>query len=210
MKLNILEKYNNQFEYAAILMNVFIAYQFFTLWTNPHLFGTERIFTLAILMAFEFIMVHSGVFMAVMPKKISLFILFPIYGLFALAFNAAINDHIILITYLLVIFNRMRFAFSDVSNSIRKQAIFKSVLAALTYFAFIFLFAIGADYVPELGLTKNALAQLNYPGDVTTSGLFVDMPQVAIGFGCTYYCVLAIIEAFSLRKSRASQLLIQN
>lgn len=207
MTLNIIEKYDSQFKYASILMNVFIAYQFFSLWSNPHWNDADRISTLAALMAFEFIMVHSGVFMSIMPKKISLYLLFPLYGLFALAFNAIAQDHIILIAYLLVVFNRMRFAFSEVPQRLRKQTILKSVLAAFTYFVLIFPFVFGADYVPELGLTTEALFEMNYPKDSTASGVFVDTPHIAIAFGFSYYCILAIIESFSLRPNFGSPLI---
>lgn len=197
--MKIIEKYNRQFEYAGLLMTVFIAFQFYRIWQNPLLGDGPKIATMSLLMGFEFIMVHSGVFMSAMPKKISLFVLFPFYGLFALAFNLAAEDNMVLIIYLIVIFNRMRFAFADVPQTIKEQNIFKSVLAALTYFVLIFPFAFGAEHVPEWGMTAEKMNTIGYPGNTSASGLLIEMPHVAIAFGFSYYCILAIIEAFSLR-----------
>jgi len=119
--MNIIEKYDKPFEYAGIFMSLLIAYQFLMVWLSPDASDSSKISSMAGLMAFEFVMVHSGVFMAVMPKKISLFILIPFYGLFALAFTASIGNTDILIIYLIVVFNRMRFAFSDVSSHIKNR-----------------------------------------------------------------------------------------
>jgi len=199
MAQNIIEKYNQQFQYAGLLMTVLIAYQFNSIWQNPLVGDAPKISTMATLMAFEFIMVHSGVFMSVMPRKISLYALIPFYGLFALAFNAAAEDHTVLLIYLMVVFNRMRFAFSDVPKVMKERAIFQSVLAAIVYFVLIFPFVFGSVHVPELGMTAATMEAINYPGDTNVSGVFAEMPHVAIAFGFTYYCILAIVEAFSLR-----------
>ena len=69
--MRIIERYDRQFEYAGVLMDVVIAYQFFSIWHHPTMDDLPQLGTLSLLMIFEFIMVHSGVFMAVMPKKIS-------------------------------------------------------------------------------------------------------------------------------------------
>ena len=199
MTLNIIEKYNRQFQYAGLLMTVLIAFQFYQIWQNPVLGDAPKISTMALLMDFEFIMVHSGVLMSVMPKKISLYVLIPFYGLFALAFNAVAEDHTVLIIYFLIVFNRMRFAFSDVPKVMKERAILQSVLAALTYFFLIFPFIFGADYVPKWGMTEAAMETIRYPEDSNAAGTLVEMPHVAFAFGFTYYCILAIIEAFSLR-----------
>ncbi len=202
VKVPILERYDRQFEYAGILMNLVIAYQFYAIWTAPTTNEASKIFTLGTLMAFEFILVHSGVFMAVMPKKISLFVLFPIYGLFALCFNYFITDNTILFVYLAVIFNRMRFAFSDVSKAIKQRAIFTSVFAAAGYFFLIMAVVFLSNHIPELGLTPDFLQLAGYDevkGD--SGGVFIDTPHIAICFGMLYYGMLAIIEALLLRST---------
>ncbi|SHI53544.1 hypothetical protein [Pseudozobellia thermophila] len=201
--MQIIERYDRQFEYGGILMNLFVAYQFFTLWFDPQINDTGRLATLSVMMLFEFVMVHSGVFMALMPKKLSLYILFPIYGLFALAINSMAENNIVLIAYLLVVFNRMRFAFSDVSKEIRNRIITTSVLGALIYFFMLFFFLLAADYIPKFGLTDEFLKITGYGRSIYTEGAFVDIPHAIMAFGLCYYSSLALIEALFLNRNFA-------
>lgn len=196
--MKIIDRYNRQFEYAGLLMTLLIAFQFYRLWHNPIIGDTPKIITMGILVIFEFIMIHSGVLMSTMPKKISLYGLLPFYGLFALAFTAAAQDPIVLVIYLLVVFNRMRFAFSDVPKVLKQQTILKSILAALAYFVLVFPFVFGREHVPKWGMTKDTLIEIGYPGESDAARLFHEMPHVVIAFGFTYYCLLAIIEALAL------------
>ncbi len=198
--MNILEKYDKPFEYGGIVIKLLIAYQFYTLWTAPNLSDATKISDLAILMAFEFIMVHSGVFMAVMPKKITLYVLVPLYALFAFVFNLSVSNNTIILLYLMVVFNRMRFAFSDVSKAIKQRAIFTSVSAAFIYFVLIFVVLFSMDYLPELGLNANFLEVSGYNKAKTSGGVFIDTPHIAIVFGFIYYSILAIVEALLINK----------
>ena len=197
--MNIIEKYNRQFEYAGILMTVLIAFQFFRVWQNPIIGDAPKIITMGLLIIFEFIMMHSGLLMSGLPKKVSLYGLIPFYGLFALVFSAIAQDPLVLIIYLIVVFNRMRFAFSEVPKVLKQRSLLKSILVALAYIMLIFPFIFGAGHVPKWGMTLDTLEAIGYPGDSATAGLFLGMPHVVIAFGFTYYCFLAIIEAFSLR-----------
>ena len=197
--MNILEKYNRQFEYAGLLMTVLIAFQFYRIWQNPVIGDTPKIITMGLLIIFEFFMMHSGVLMTALPKKVSLYGLIPFYSLFALAFTAIAQDPIVLIIYLMVVFNRMRFAFSDVPKVLKQQTLLKSILVALAYFVLIFPFLFRREHVPKWGMTKDTLKAIGYPGDSEAAGILFEMPHVAIAFGFTYYCLLAIIEAFSMR-----------
>ena len=201
--MRIIERYDRQFEYAGVLMDVVIAYQFFSIWHHPTMDDLPQLGTLSLLMIFEFIMVHSGVFMAVMPKKISLFVLIPFYGVFAWAMNNALDDNTVMYIYLMVVFNRMRFAFSDVSIEIRNRAFYKSVMAAMMYFFMIFIFVFGADYIPKLGLTEEFISLSGYGKDLKYEGAFVDLPHSAMAFGVFYYCGLALIEALLLKRTFA-------
>ncbi len=196
--MQIIEKYDLHFEYAGILINLLITYQFYRVWSNPPIDEPSQISTLAIVMAFEFIMVHSGVFMAIAPRKISLYILFPVYGIFAFTMNAMLDNNTVLIAYLLVVFNRMRFAFTDVSPTIRKRAIITSVCAAIAYFILIFAVVFSMDNIPQLGLNATYLEASGYNAAKTGSGVFIDTPHIAICFGLIYYCTLVLIEVFLL------------
>jgi len=193
MRSDIIEKYNVPFEYAGAFMNLILAYQFYKIWTSPAISDANKIADYAVLMGFEFIMVHSGVFMAVMPKKISLYVLLPVYGLFALAMNTFVSDNSVLIIYGIVVFNRMRFAFSDVSKKIQQKAIFNSVIAVLVYFVLVFVVAFNNEHIPLFGLTKEFLAEINYYENLKIGGLLLDEPQTAFSLGFLYYTILALM-----------------
>ncbi|WP_278020059.1 hypothetical protein [Flavobacterium ginsengisoli] len=117
---------NSPFSFIEYGFQAYYAYVFLMVWTHPELHPVSLINDLAVLMAFEFIMVHSGVFMAVMPKKWSLFVFFPLYGLFAYSFNESVVNTNILYIYLLTVLNRMRFAFSNVAQEVRMYQMGKS------------------------------------------------------------------------------------
>jgi len=201
--MNIIEKYDPYFVFTGVLVNLFIALQFLAVWVSPRWDQATQIETLAVLMGFEFIMVHSGVFMAVFPKKFSLFIFFPVYGLFAVAFALMIDDwHIIAFTYLFAIFNRMRFAFADVPQHIKSRNMLTSILAVVIYFFLVMFVAFAADLIPTFGLTDAYLNASGYKENLDAGGLFLDEPQTAICLGVLYYGVLALVEFYLVRRNQ--------
>ena len=125
---------SSPFSFVEYGFQAYYASVFLMVWTHPEQHPVSLINDLAILMAFEFVMVHSGVFRAVLPKKISLFVFVPLYGLFALGFNESVVNANILYIYLLTVLNRMRFAFSDVSVEMRALQVGKSVAKVIFYF----------------------------------------------------------------------------
>jgi len=163
-------------------------------WIAPDAGNTDRLQTLAAIMALEFIMVHSGVFMAVMPRKISLFLLVPFYGLFAWAMSSAVPGNTILWIYFGVVLLRMRFAFSEPDSPEKNAAIFISCLAVIVYFVLVFIFAFGSHFIPQLGLTESFLIDSGYRAQITSGGLFIDSPHVPLAMGVVYFAVLALIE----------------
>lgn len=192
---NIIEKYDRPLEYTGALFNFFIALQFFLIWYSPEEKEAQRIIELATLMAFEFILVHSGVFMAILPKKYSLWILVPFYGLFALAFNAMINGWLIIITYLVAIFNRMRFAFADVSGSIKTRSIIYSIGAVIIYFVLTMVVAFSEESIPALGITEAYMDRTNYTELLDgAGGLFLEVPQTALCLGVVYYFFIGLLQ----------------
>ncbi len=202
MTLKIIERYDRPFEYGGVLMSLVLAFKYLSLWLSPEANQVSIIYSFATLMAFEFIMVHSGVFMAVMPKKVTLFLLLPLYGLFALAFNYSIPDgNSILYIYFFVVFNRMRFAFSDVPKHIRIRAVLMSVFSVLIYFVLVMIVAIFSDSIPEFGLNSNFLESSGYNDHKTSGGLFTDLPHTAICLGFTYYTLIGLIQLYLLHKN---------
>jgi len=190
---SILEKIEPSFELVDVVMMGFMAYQYFKLWIDPQYGDAEKIFQMAGLMGFEFIMVHSGVFMAVMPRKVSLLIFVPAYGLFAWAFNDIIGGgNLVAYIYLIAVFNRMRFAFFNVNEELKNKQILRSVFAVLTYFFLLLGVAFGSKLIPEFGLNDVILSFIGYDEAKTHGGLFLDEPQTAICLGSIYYLILAL------------------
>lgn len=178
---------NSPFSFIEYAFQAYYATVFLMVWMHPEQHNVSMINDLAILMAFEFIMVHSGVFMAVMPKKLSLFVFFPMYGLFAYGFNHSVINTNIFYIYLLTVLNRMRFAFSDVPPEVRALQIGKSVAKAMFYFFLIFAVCFGNGIIPKFGLTDEFLEKSHYFDTVKSSGLFIDKPYVPICMGFIYY-----------------------
>ncbi len=196
--MNILEKYDKPFEYAEILMNLLIAYQFYSLWSSPSNADVSHIYSLVNLISLEVIMVQSGLLFAMIPKRITLFLVVPFYALFVYFFNKILPNNTILITYFIFILNRIRFAFSDPSIAIKKRSALRSAIALSSYFALIFIIAFNAELIPELGLTEEYLNEFGHVTLKKTGGLFFDFPHTALCMGFIYYCILAVLESILL------------
>ncbi|MDB2437209.1 hypothetical protein N9W89_00715 [Hellea sp.] len=180
--------------WVGILVYGALIYEMWRLWSAPTPDDTGRILTLAVMMGFEFIMVHSGIFMAAFPRKISLFIFVPFYGAFALVFNSMTPGNEILFLYLGAVFIRMRFAFSNATEEEIGANMSMSFLAVVLYFFLIIAFSIGSDHIPELGLTREFLTTTNYLNEDTIGGIFTEMPQVSMAMGMVYFGLLAFAE----------------
>ena len=149
-----------------------------------------RISQMAILMGFEFFLVLSGVSMAVMPRKVSLLVFFPAYGLFAFCLNALMPDNSIMWLYLGVVLNRMRFAFHHNSPEVVQQALSYSFYAATVYGVSWVGVAVLSPIIPRMGLTPEFLAAANYHPPI--GGIFTRQPQTAMCAGVFYYVMLTL------------------
>lgn len=197
--MNIIEKYENQFAYSGVVMNLLLAAQAYLLWTNPTVNDANKIYTIAVLMGFEFFMIHSGVFMAAFPRKISLYVFFPLYGMFALAINAMTDGNAVLYLYLIVIFQRMRFAFFNANKGLKNKAISFSAWAVIIYMFSIMIVLFNSDNVSVFGLTNDFLVISGYR-DKHSVGVFTDSPNLAMAFAVIYYGLLALTE-FNLTRA---------
>ena len=189
--------------WIGIAIYGWIIVEMFQLWHHPGPDDAARILTLATIMAFEFVLVHSGVFMAVMPKKISLLVFIPFYGVFALAMNAMTPGNTILWLYLGIIAVRMRFAFSNPTEEAKGKNMTMSVAAVMTYFVLIFVFAFGANIIPDLGLTAEYLESSGFQTLRNgATGIFIESPQVPLAMGIVYFTLIALweIKIFGLLK----------
>lgn len=190
--MSIIEKYEKRFEYAGILMNLFLAIQFFMLWYRPELDQAEKINTTLWLVIFELLMVHSSAIMAVLPKRISFIFLFAFYGTFAWLINKMVPGNLILYIYLIMVLNRMRYAFYDVDPLVKKRTLWGSGLALATYLILMVGIALGNQYVSRLGLTEDFLVTSGYTELASAKGLFIEQPHLAICLGCFYYVILSV------------------
>lgn len=154
----------------------------------------ETILTFGVLMGFEFILVHSGVFMAVTPRRLSLTLLVPFYGVFAWAMNTMIPGNAVLWLYLSVILTRMRFAFSEPTKLAKDRNILFSITAVMTYFVLVFIFAFSAENLPRFGITELYLQSVTYDTLHDSGGIFIDLPNVPLLMGVVYFTLLAFLE----------------
>lgn len=200
MLANINFHRNSPFSFIEYGFYAYYATVFLMVWLHPEQYNTSLINDLAILIVFEFIMVHSGVFMAVMPKRYSIFVFFPMYGLFAYSFNNSVIDTNIFYIYLLVVLNRMRFAFSNVSDEVRLKEIAKSVFRAMLYFVLLFAVVLGNVFVPKLGLTPDFLEKVHYFDKIKSSGLIMEKPYIAMCMGFLYYSLPVLFFLYRIIK----------
>jgi hypothetical protein len=194
---HILETFNKPFEYGGVLLNISLAVQFMVLWINPGLNDASKIYNNVILIAFEFIMIHSGIAMSLLPAIVSVVLVFPFYGLFAYTMNKLSVENVVMYTYLIVVLNRMRFAFFNVSDNLKKLNQEKSALMALIYVVLILFVVVFKFLLPKLGLQPGYLVSSGYNEIKQISGIFTDEPHVALCFGVLYFLSLSLVE-FSL------------
>lgn len=187
---------NSPFSFIEYGFYAYYASVFLLVWIHPEEYNVSLINDLAVLVAFEFIMVNSGVFMAVLPKRYSILVFFPMFGLFAYSFNNSVISINLFYIYLLTVLNRMRFAFSNVSDEVRIKEIVKSVVRTILYCVLLALVALGNGIVPKLGLTPEFLQKAHYFDKIKSSGLIMEKPYVAMCMGFLYYSLPVLFFIF--------------
>lgn len=188
-------------EYIGVLQTLFIAGYFLFLW----LFATEAdayvVYSMAILMGFEFIMVHSGVIMTFLSKTYSILLFFPFYGLFAWGFNKMLDDgdNTVMILYLTTVLNRMRFAFFNADENMKNRAVMTSVISVMIYFFLLFLVCFGSSLVPHFSLGESFTNSAAYAAVQKVGGMFPEEPYVPICLGFLYYLLLSYVSFKMIR-----------
>jgi len=195
-------------EWVGIALYGVLVFQYVTLWQTPGAEDGARIATLTTLVIFEFVLAHSAIFMAAFPRKIALFIFVPFYGLFAWAMNASVPGNTVALLYAGVVLIRMRFIFSDPSESAKMRALGMSVISMALFMVCIITFSANAERLPEWGLTEAYLTAINFRDITGTSGDFIDNPHAAMAMGATYFTLVALAEIWVyglLRKRKAEE-----
>lgn len=200
MLANINLHRNSPFSFIEYGFYAYYATVFLMVWLYPEQYNVSLINDLAVLIVFEFIMVHSGVFMAVLPKRYSILVFFPMFGLFAYSFNNSVIDTNIFYIYLLTVLNRMRFAFSNVSIEVRAIEIAKSVFRAILYCVLLCVTVLGNEFIPKLGLTSEFLQKFHYFDTIKSSGLIMEKPYIAMCMGFLYYSLPVLFFLFRIIK----------
>ena len=90
--MNIIERIDRPCEYVEVAQTALIACQYLYLWLFAGPDDAYKVYSLAILMAFEFVMVHSGLFMAAMPLKASIRLFIPLHQQY-IAFAVLYHQH---------------------------------------------------------------------------------------------------------------------
>ncbi|OAT49126.1 hypothetical protein [Providencia heimbachae] len=189
---NILRTFSKLINYGFSLFYVgFIL----SVWFYPEYYNAEIIYNLTIILIFEFILVHSGVFMAVIQNKLALagFALF--YGIFALAINTSVlgDAPIILYLYSATVINRMVFGLTSRTPQERQENMLYSALMALNFMFCIFAALILSFMVPYGGLTPSYLSSISYFDVMSSGGEFPEKPHVAFAFGVMYFSMPVIM-----------------
>ena len=81
---------------VTLLIYGALIWEMWSIWTRPVPADFPRLQTLALIMGFEFLLVHSGLMAAVMPRKVSLFFILPVYGVVAYFLNLGAENNLIL------------------------------------------------------------------------------------------------------------------
>ncbi len=189
-------------EWIGIVIYLALAFEMYRLWVTPLPADIARINLLALLMGFEFIMVHSAVFMLVMPRKKVIWFLIPTYAVVALALNSGAEGNAILFLYLGLMASRLRFMFSTPSAKHRKQAIKHSIIAAGIYFFSIAVIAGGETSIPQKGLTTEFLTTSGYFDALTVYGIFTENPHLPLVMGIIYFGLMSVVEAIPAIRSQ--------
>ncbi|MFB9997260.1 hypothetical protein [Providencia rustigianii] len=168
-----------------------------SVWFFPENYSVEIIYNLTLILIFEFILVHSGVFMSVFQNiKVLLgFALF--YGVFALAINAAVlgDSPVILYLYSATVINRMLFGITSRTDSERQENLLYSALMAVNFMFSIFFTMFLSWLVPYGGLTPEYLESIHYLNSIGSGGEFPEKPHVAFAFGVLYFSLPVVLPA---------------
>ncbi len=186
------------FTLIATISYSIIVKQVFTIWTVPTVDDLGKINNYIILIAFEFVLVHSGVLMAEVGKNRAMFLFIPLYGVFAVVFNLLMSNNVLLYLYCLIVFNRMSFIFSNPSEEQKRRTKKVAADSAILYFLLAVLTVIASGLIPKLGLNAQFLLDSNYYENLSTRGLWPENPHLPIAMTTCYFSILAIRECLSI------------
>lgn len=153
-----------------------------------------KVYSLAILMAFEFVMVHSGFLWQLCRSRLQYGCLFRCMDFLHSQLGIQCGgDYTIIILYLATVLNRMRFAFFNVSKSVKQRVVKQSMIALAVYFVLTVSVVCAESVIPSFSLGAAFSESASYTREVRAGGLFVEKPYVPICLGFLYYSVLSFL-----------------
>lgn len=182
----------------SVCFSLFYVGFIFSVWFFPEYYDVALIYNLTLILIFEFILVHSGVFMSI-TNNIKVLIGFALlYGLFAFAFNYSVlgDSPLILYLYSFTILNRILYGFSSLTDEERKENLGNSAMMAVNFMFCIVLVVIVSSLVPYGGLTPNYLSSIDYYNTIPHGGEFPEKPHVAFAFGVLYFGLPVVLPLF--------------
>lgn len=187
----------------------YLAWLLLQVWIDPASIENGAWVRLGVgLMALEFILVHSGVFIAslacakisTIKKLVSFTGLALFYSAFAWAFSTSLGGMSLLKVYGFVMAGRLSFILSGVDEAAQKRAIGMSALSVLIYLLMIFASVLFSW--PEMGLTFE-MVQKFYPDH--GGGLWEQEPHRAIGAAVVYFALMGFFELITPRAAQSNQ-----
>ncbi len=194
-------RYGRIFDGITILIYAALVWEMWRIWNVPTIEDFPRLQTLALLMGFEFILVHSALFMAVAPRNLAIVFLLLVYGIMALMLNTGAENNIILYLYLGVMFTRLRFMFTQSTVEQRAHHLKISIIAGFIYVFSIAVIAIGEQSLPSKGLTESFLTREGYFDTLEVFGIFTEQPHLPLIMGMVYFSLLITLNLVLMFKT---------
>ncbi len=187
--------------WTNIVIYALLVYEMWRLWTAPTAADLPRVTTLALLMGFEFILVHSAIFTLVFPRKVTILFLFPVYGVVALMLNSGAQNNVILYLYLGLLVTRLRYLFGEKDAQQRTKVLKTSILSGFLYLFAVAVIAFGETSLPEKGLNKAFLTANNYYESLNVQGIFTENPHLPLIMGIVYFSLMVGLELLIIIKN---------
>lgn len=180
--------YATQFLYIAFII---------TVWWFPEHFSVQTIYNLTVLFLFEFILVHSGVFMAAFSRTKFVFALIPIYGIFTLIINSMImgEENLIIWLYAVIVANRIIGGYQVKTQEEFGKNLLYSALLVINFMFSLFSVLILQFLVPYGGLTPEYLNEINYLYLIPQHSDYFNVPHIGMAYGTLFYGIPFICMA---------------
>ena len=197
---NFVSRRQKELLYVELVQYLIFSIIYLVAWITPNQFTPEFIISLEIVILFEFVIVHSGLFMSF--GKYSVLLFFPFYYLFAWAFNHILVDNTIMYLYLFTILNRLLIGF-EVSKRKNNNPFIRAFYRCFaTYFPVFVGTILFSNLLPDFGLTVDIQKEIKEAAEFKSKGNITLKMLISCGF--FYYLLLIYWELYFDRKNKES------